>query len=952
MLATPRTRAVSATAVALLTLVALGLRSLRLGWQPLWWDEGYSVYFATESLSRMVRLTAHDIHPPFYYGLLHSWSALLGGPSPITLRLFSVTMGVLAIPLMAWLAANLFPQRPRTIILATLLLAFSPIHLFYAQEVRMYGLALVLGIVATTLFWKVVTRPAGLFVLIGYILAATLGIYTLYYLGFLLLAHALWGIWTLRAARRRMWQVVGAFAAIALLYLPWALYAGPKLVAYVGGKVLSDQDSPLNPAQYVFRHTWAFTGGHIVSREPALHWLTLAGMAALLLLAIGAILRIRSGANNQTERSVTPPAAPPTLSPYPALWTFMLVPLFLGFVLNLRLPFFPEGGERLLLYALPYVLLLTASAIDELWGFHHLGKAAAILLSVSCVAGIVAFYTTPRYAEHDYRPLIGQVVQQGQAEDTFFTVFPWQLGYWRAYVNIENAESASSPSPLLVGDNALEWGTAVSDALDDALAKGTVWFPAPLSFGSTLPGEIEGYLSRQATNLENRWVSPATRLSAWHRLGEPTKKPVPANFGAVKLTEAGILPGDVASDNSSVAIALAWQSVDGESSVPTMQDLNVTLRLRDGDGRVWAGRDYAPLGSLGIASASATIGQAIEERVGLIVPVGLPPNRYDVSVGISLSGTETLLYPAYALAETDPLVSIGEIVVNQPELAQPVQRLPIQHRLAPPEERDGLRFLGFSGIDANRAHLAGADIDLTLFIQNASLTPPARHFYLSILEKGVGVGGWEGWPLPSYPTETWPQAALVQVPVSLHVPAALTDGDYELIAGLLDPQTGEKSPPVSLGKLAVKQRTAAFDQPEIQFAFDPPVQFGTHANLIGYDLDTDAEDNKLYLTLHWQVEQTLLPPHHIFVHLDNEFGETVAQDDGPPATANGRAPTGSWLPSEYISTLHSVVLPAGIPLSDLRLQVGLYNPDGNIRLPASVDGQSAGDDAELPIPAQ
>ena len=52
MVATSRTRAVSATAVALLTLVALGLRVLRLEWQPLWWDEGYSVYFATESLSR------------------------------------------------------------------------------------------------------------------------------------------------------------------------------------------------------------------------------------------------------------------------------------------------------------------------------------------------------------------------------------------------------------------------------------------------------------------------------------------------------------------------------------------------------------------------------------------------------------------------------------------------------------------------------------------------------------------------------------------------------------------------------------------------------------------------------------------------------------------------------------------------------------------------------------
>ena len=993
MVVSSRRRAVSATAVALLTLVALGLRVLRLGWQPLWWDEGYSVYFATEPLARMVELTAHDIHPPLYYGLLHVWTSVLGGPAPVTLRLFSVTLGVLAIPLMAWLSANLFAQRPRTIFAATLLLAFSPIHLFYAQEVRMYGLALVLGITASVLMWKLVARPSTL-VLVGYVLTATLGLYTLYYLGFLLLAHAIWGIWTVRHVRSRLWRVVGAFVAIALLYLPWMLYAGPKLLGYVGDKVTSDQDTPLNLARYVYLHALAFTGGHVIASETmmqtALHWMTLAGLGALVLLAVGAILQIRRGGNGQTDRSdtvespspvegtpgqsdIAEPASsriggmeangrrhsssqdealPAALSPYAALWTFTLVPLFFGFMLNLRLPFFPEGGERLLLFALPYVLLLIASAIDEEWRFYHLGKVAALLLSVSCLAGIVTFYTTPRYVDHDYRPLIGQVVQQGAAEDTFFAVFPWQLGYWRAYVNNEEAESAARPSPLLVGDNAVEWGPQVSDALDGALSKGTVWFPAPLSFGSTLPGEIEGYLSEQATNVENRWVSPATRLSAWRILDEPPFAPVAADFGAVKLTQAGVLPVEAPSANSPIAIRLAWEIGDQAESALSAEDLNVTLRLLDSNGRVWASRDYAPLGSLAVDSPEFATGRSIEETAGMIVPVGLPPDRYEVAAGVSVSGTETLLYPAYSLNETDPLVAIGEIVVTQPETAQPIERLPIQHALTPPEVHDGLAFLGFAGVDADQSHLAGTDIELTLFLQNQSLAPPARQIYVSILEDGQGVGGWEGWTLPTYPTETWPEDALVQTPVSLHVPAVLTDGDYALIAGLLDPLTGEKSPPVSLGDLTVKQRSAVFSQPERQFAVEPPVQFGTHAQLIGYDLDLDSADGKLYLTLHWQVNQTLLPAHHIFVHLDNEFGETVAQDDGSPVTASGRAPTGSWLPSEFVSTLHTVTVPPDITINDLRLRVGIYNPDGNVRLPTSVDGQPTGDDTGLPIPPQ
>ncbi len=62
-----------------------------------------------------------------------------------------------------------------------------------------------------------------------------------------------------------------------------------------------------------------------------------------------------------------------------------------------------------------------------------------------------------------------------------------------------------------------------------------------------------------------------------------------------------------------------------------------------------------------------------------------------------------------------------------------------------------------------------------------------------------------------------------------------------------------------------------------------PVRFGTHADLIGYDLDEDG--GALALTLHWKVQQPLLPPHHVFVHLDEASGITLAQDDGAPITA-------------------------------------------------------------------
>ena len=119
-----------------------------------------------------------------------------------------------------------------------------------------------------------------------------------------------------------------------------------------------------------------------------------------------------------------------------ALWTWLAVPVVLGWLINLRLPFFPTGGERLLLVTLPYLLLLLAYGIDRTWRVAHLGKLAAGAMAINAALGIAAFYTTPRYTADDYRPLIRQMVQQGDDQAAFLAIFPWQVGYWRAYTGL------------------------------------------------------------------------------------------------------------------------------------------------------------------------------------------------------------------------------------------------------------------------------------------------------------------------------------------------------------------------------------------------------------------------------------------------------------------------------------------------------------------------------------
>ena len=141
----------------------------------------------------------------------------------------------------------------------------------------------------------------------------------------------------------------------------------------------------------------------------------------------------------------------------------------------------------------------------------------------------------------------------------------------------------------------------------------------------------------------------------------------------------------------------------------------------------------------------------------------------------------------------------------------------------------------------------------------------------------------------------------------------------------------------------MEQRAASFTRPTpAQPAAGAP-QLGTHARLLGYDLVPG--NGQTTVTLYWEVLQPLLPPHHIFVHLDAATdGQTQAQQDGPPVTASGPAPTGSWQPGEFLATQH--VLPATPGPGDV-LRVGLYDPQTQVRLPVTVDGQAAGDSVAL-----
>ncbi len=219
---------VSRVTLLLLLVAAFALRVHHLAAQSLWYDEAVTAYVAGQELAGLTRWTAEDIQPPLYYYVVAGWTTA-AGRSEWALRFPSVAWGVLTVVLAWALARRLLASRAAAL-LAALLAAASPLHVYYAQEARMYtqltclgmlsGYAVVRAFTAGRLGW----RWWGVFAV-----AAAAALYTHYFAAFLLLAYALCVLAALVVAavcgrRNMVRQAVAALLSgltVVLLYLPW-----------------------------------------------------------------------------------------------------------------------------------------------------------------------------------------------------------------------------------------------------------------------------------------------------------------------------------------------------------------------------------------------------------------------------------------------------------------------------------------------------------------------------------------------------------------------------------------------------------------------------------------------------------------------------------------------------------------------------------------------------------
>lgn len=128
-------------------------------------------------------------------------------------------------------------------------------------------------------------------------------------------------------------------------------------------------------------------------------------------------------------------------------------------------------------------------------------------------------------------------------------------------------------------------------------------------------------------------------------------------------------------------------------------------------------------------------------------------------------------------------------------------------------------------------------------------------------------------------------------------------------------------------------------------------EFGSsEITLMDYELlpATPKSGETFSVTLRWRATETIPIDYQVFIHLLDDEGNLVAQQDSPPS--EGRYPTSAWATNEIIVDTHPISLPV-TEASRLQLCVGLYALNSLERLPATDSRPSVCSEHSVPLEA-
>ncbi len=925
-------------AFGVLLLAAFALQTYHAGQQSLWYDEGFSLYLATQSLSHITARTAADIHPPLYYYLLHVWQGG-SGTTEFALRLLSAFFGVLCVPLAYILGARLFNRRAA--FLAAVLTTVSPLYLWYGRDARMYTMVTALGMMASYFLLRLTTGDARRWMWWGYVLSLTAAIYGHFYALFLLAFHVAYALLTLRRLRpeqrRRALIRTGSAQLLTLLaFAPWSGFALTRLgadVSYWPGTL---------PFVQVVRDTLAsFATGQTVTVDIA----TPVAWGYLLLFAGALLVMIRTD-----NRDGKPSAL--------FLALYFLTPLLLLFAISYGRP---KWHPRYLMLASPPFLLTLAGGVTLLRSSvanrpaHRVWARGAAALAIFLVVATSTYadmnlYQDARFTKDDWRSVARYISRHKQDDEAVILLSGHTFPVFTYYYKEDNWFPLPD-EPTLSTQHVL--GFDVATDLNRILAgkRGAwlvLWEDQVVDPNGIVPTML-------ATEGQETPVGPTFwgvglrhfRFAATAHFSAvpPIEHEAKANFGQALQLLGYRLPAQPSPVDGGAEITLFWQAMH-----PLTGDYHLALRIRDAQGFLWGQLDRRPADYLYPTDRWAA-GQTVPGHYRIPVLPGTPPGPYWLEVGVYAPGQpEGLDVLDAAGAEQGKTFRLGPISLARPErLVNPAtldlrttQNLPVGNNLT---------LLG-SEISGGPV-LPGATVAVTAIWQVRQPFETKPTWRLRWQGEQGPAGPETASPLGTtdFPATRWRAGDVVRTQRSLVVPREAEAGSFTLLGRLYDASDQPLSSEISLGVVQVRPAPHSFVPPAI--ANEQQATFGKGVRFLGYAGLPGATHpgESLNLTLYWQALGSMDRSYTLFVHLLDAQGKVWSQSDRLPL--DGARPTTSWLAGEFLTGTITLPIKSGAPAGSYRLEIGFYDgaTPNLARLPAfDSAGRLAGDAVVLDQP--
>jgi len=923
-----------------------------LGSQSLWWDESLSLQRASYDLPLILsneiiltdttrQLITFDNHPPLYFLLLH-FMIRLAGQSEFVLRFPSLAFSVLTVPLLYALGKCLFDRRVG--LLAALFGAISPLYLWYSHEARMYTMLTFLGLLSFYALLRILIRPeAGdvrelqsndgyfdraIWPLI-YVLSSVAMLAT-HYLSFLvLLAELVVSFSFLRKAR---WQRVAIPVLGVLLIAVPILYYG--FSALPEGEVAGVRFIPLLELLRDVSNSFSLGISVKAKQVLAVHWVF---RGVFLIGAVAA-----------AWRAFRPPN-PKALS---AL-IYLLVPLFSIYLLSYVRPAYMN--IRHLMVASPAFYLILAVGLVTI-------RKKWPLIFASCLALMVAgsahstqqYFYNEEYAKDDHRSW-GEYLKAHAQPGDIIVVDPPHIS--QLYHYYADAGLPWTGLPRLVSPEE----TTIS-ALQELMAGyERIW----LAF-SGIPGWGDPeflpkkWLEENAFLVDERSfhnyasvVQASCFLTNSPVLDTPpeVQRPVEANFEDKLLFLGYDLKGRPAAGGQFLHLNLYW-----EAQQELGEDYGVSLRLSDGENRLWGQADRAPLNGY-YPTSQWQPGQIVEDDYELSIDAGTPPGWYRLEMVVH-DGSQALAIFGENPSPRGMALDMGSLKVEKPASPPSLASWPLEHRRG--MDFGDLQLLGYDL--AEGSYRPGDWVWVRPYWRATRKLAEDYSFYLRLVDDNRWLWA-EEVIRPAgdrYPTSSWDEGEIVKGQHSLRIPLDAPGGDYYVGLVLREPEIVQSrgfladlfrafssgSYALDMGKIQVIEVQREFDVPSIQHPYQ--ANFGGLVEFLGYDLERTgfSPGDVLPLTLYWRALEQMDTSYTAFTHLLDEDNRIWGQQDNPPK--EGGHPTTLWVKGEVVADSYHIPVDPDAPPGEYVIKIGLYDAATGERLPVLDErGQNMVDDRIL-----